>query len=112
MKGTVKRPNLGKLRKEEKKDEQQKPKKFFKFGKPKEGSGNEQNAFAQMMRHQMAGSASEKKSGPKQVDVRVYEQLAEKQTLQAQEALQPAGKKNTMSGMAPQVQAQIVKMGL
>jgi hypothetical protein len=31
---------LGKLRKEEKKDESQKPKKFFKFGKAKEGSSN------------------------------------------------------------------------
>lgn len=48
LKGTVKRPNLGKLRKEEKKDETAKPKKFFKFGKAKEGSGgnsNESSAF-------------------------------------------------------------------
>ena len=46
-KGSLIKPELNDLRYDEQKDDEAKPKKFFKYGK---GSGGENSAFQQMMR--------------------------------------------------------------
>lgn len=74
------KPNLDKLRKQEQKEESNKPKRIFKFGKGGSGAGDS-SAFQQMMRQQMASGTADK--GPKKVDANQYKEMAEKQTKKA-----------------------------
>lgn len=78
------KPDIGSLQRDEKNKKDDKPKKLFRFGK----GGESSSAFQQMMRQSMGSSAAEAKKGPSKVDLKKYNELAEKQTAAAMEAIQ------------------------